>query len=87
MRIPPQVITLRGIFIVPLPGVWVTRSACLAAAKWAKLYGVHILHVCTKPSLQDGLLGYEVKVTVPEDTFVPNFKNPRGFFKQETARA
>ena len=67
-----QVLTLRDIFIIPAPGVWATRLARLAAAKWAQKHGVRITKTNITPSEKDGVLGYGVRVTLPPGANLPN---------------
>lgn len=72
----PQTVTLRGIFIIPAPGVWVVRLARLAAAKWARLNGVRIIHTNVVPAALVGVPGYQVRVTIPAGEYVANFRHP-----------
>lgn len=76
MKPKSQTITLRGILLVPAPGVWIIRLARLAAAKWARLNGVRISHASVVPATEEGeeVLGYHVRVTIPAEECPANFR-------------
>lgn len=76
MKLGEQIITLRHVFIMPVPGKFVIRVGRLIAAKWAKVFSVRITHANVFPVAYSGCcLGYGVRVTVPSGAHVPNYLN------------